>query len=202
MPFFEGAARVDRDAAGACKYCGERRASAPSAGCSQLLLGRREYFHVLYLFNALQAGKFPMPFCQGAARRLRLRGRMQILRRAKSLGALGWLLAALPPPPRIFPRFAPFQRVAGKKISHPLFVDRAPRCRDAAVGGRGGSSRAAVSASSRAVAVDGAAGRRSPVLIGSARRAFTRRPPCDRATPSDGCRHRRARIASRRSAKA
>ena len=91
------------------------RASALSVGCSNPVFGRREYFHVLRLFNALQAGKFPIPFSE--------------------------------------PRAA-------------ICVRRSA--------GAAGTSRAAVFASSRVVAVAGAASRRSPVLIRNARRAFTR----------------------------
>ena len=64
LPSFEGAPRADGGAAGACKSCGERRASAPSFGCSQPVLGRRENFHVLRLFNALRAGKIRVPFSE------------------------------------------------------------------------------------------------------------------------------------------
>ena len=63
MPFLS-AARVDGDAAGACKYCGERK--PPLGGCSQLR----------------------------------------------------------PRSPRIFPRFVPFQCVAGRKISACRFSGR------------------------------------------------------------------------------
>jgi hypothetical protein len=58
------APRADGGAAGACKSRGERRASAPSFGCSQPVLGRRENFHVLRLFNALRAGKIRAPFSE------------------------------------------------------------------------------------------------------------------------------------------
>jgi hypothetical protein len=44
------------------------RPSALSVGCSQRVFGRREHFHVSRLFNALQAGKFPLPPFEGAAR--------------------------------------------------------------------------------------------------------------------------------------
>ncbi len=64
LPSFEGAPRADGGAAGACKSRGERRASAPSFGCSQPVLGRRENFHVLRLFNALRAGKIRVPFSE------------------------------------------------------------------------------------------------------------------------------------------
>ena len=57
------------------------------------------------------------------------------------------------------------------------FRSRDPRRRVRRSAGVAGTSRAAVFASSRAVAVDGAAGQRSPVLVGNARRAFTHRPP-------------------------
>src|SRR5271155_2596606 len=55
-----------------------------------------------------------------------------------------------------------------------LFRSRTPRCCVRRSAGAGGTSRAAVFASSRVVAVAGAASRRSPVLIRNARRAFTR----------------------------
>jgi hypothetical protein len=38
------------------------------ADCSQPVLGRREYFPVLRLFNGLQAGKFSHAFFQAAER--------------------------------------------------------------------------------------------------------------------------------------
>ena len=153
------------------------RPSALSVGCSQPVFGRREHFHVLCLFNGLQAGKFPLPSFEGAARVDRDRaGACKILRRAKSLHALVWLLPARPRPSREFPRFAPFQCVAGRKISRPLF---GAETRDAPCGGRRARQgpRAQPFSRVRAVAVDGAAGRRSPVLVGNARRAFTHRPP-------------------------
>ena len=73
--------------------------------------------------------------------------------------------------------FCAFSMRCGQEKFASPFRSRGPRCRVRRSPGAAGTSRAAVFASSRAVAVDGAAGRRSPVLVGNARRAFTHRPP-------------------------
>ena len=175
MPFFRAPRASMAMPRAHANNAASERPSALSVGCSQPVFGRREHFHVLRLFNGLQAGKFPLPSFEGArARRWRRRGRMQILRRAKSLRALVWLLPARPRPSRKFPRFAPFQCVAGRKISRPLSEPR-PAMPRAAVGG--GDLARSRFREFGAVAVNGAAGRRSPVLVGNARRAFTHRPP-------------------------
>ena len=72
--------------------------------------------------------------------------------------------------------FCAFSMRCGQEKFASPFRSRDPRCRVRRSSGAAGTSRAAVFASSRAVAVDGAAHRRSPVLVENARRAFTHRP--------------------------
>jgi hypothetical protein len=179
------------------------RPSALSVGCSQPVFGHREHFHVLRLFNGLQAGKFPLPFFRGAPR---ADGGA-----AGAYKSCGQRRASTPSfgcsqprrrPSRKFPRFAPFQCVAGRKIPRRLFgaATRDPACGDrrAWLGPRA-QSFSRVRAPSRSTAPpaedrlfsSGMRDERSPTDF-----------PGDRATPSDGCRRRRTRIASHRNVSA
>jgi len=120
------------------------RASALSVGCSNPVFGRREYFHVLRLFNALQAGKFPIPFSEPRAAMLRA-----------AVGGRGRDLARS--------RFREFARRCGRRRRQPKIARPHPECTTS---------------------------------------VHPRDLPGERATPSDRCRRRRARIAPHRSARA
>ena len=171
------------------------------ADCSQPVLGRREYFHVLRLFNALQAGKFSHAVFQGAAR---VDG--------DAAGACKYCGERKSPPrPRLV---APSPSSAVEKISTfcafsmrcrqenfaSPFRSRDSRCRVRRSAGAAGTSRAAVFASSRR---RGRRRRRPKIACPRRECATSVHPPTslERATPSDGCRRRRTRIASHRSAK-
>jgi hypothetical protein len=176
------------------------RPSALSVGCSQPV-SRREHFHVLCLSNGLQAGKFPLPSFEGARAPMAAPRAHANPAASEDLRALAWLLPARPRS-RKFPRFAPFQCVAGRKNSRPLF---GAATRDAACGGRRARQGPRAQPFSRVRAPSRSTAPPAEDRLFSSRMRDERSPtdlPCDWATPPDGCRRRRTRIASHRSAKA
>ena len=175
MPFFRAPRASTAMPRAHANSAASEKPSALSVGCSQPVFGRREHFHVLRLFNGLQAGKFPLPSFEDApARRWRRRGRMRVLRRAKSLRALVWLLPA-PPRPSKISTFRAFSMRCRQENSRPLFGTATPRRHV-----RRSAGRAAVFASS--CAPRGQRRRRPKIACSRRECATSVRPPTSLAT--------------------